>query len=689
MLLAVVVALLLLSTAAALSCSSYEHEVTDWLNSENVKWRKVKFPARHDTDGSAPRHLLELSTSSDRPPVLLHLLPSPDSIDESASPTLTKEMTESSTQPIIHLHQDVFRAKPEIVRSRLLMRLGRTRFRVFARKTLARRINANVARDFLEEHHLWSSTRAKHNYGLFVVDRNEEEELVAVATFSKRRTVVRGGIPHYSHELLRFCTQRDGTVVGGITKLVKAFCVDQNPDDIVTVVDRDWGPGAGWHSLGFETVHVMSPLVMVVGEDGVRRHLVGAGIQNGSNAKSAGRLGLSSEVLGELSSITDAAQALTCVVRHGFYPVYDTGVERLMMLLPNSEAANKRGDGESALELWKESLPTYTSSYYSNNSGIAALLKSVESIDSSVETREGPLDSSEALASVASWRATAGTAQSAKLVFSAPSSLDPNATVEVRERPGGWCTVGIVGGSTPSIYHGIYKLDNHGSIDATAVVSEHLRTMASFAFAALELRTNLDDSLRFLYLGLGAGTLSRLMNHYIPDSEHVAVELDRGVAAAAKSLFVQPNLFIEVVDALEYRRPESEPPFDCVFVDIFDGNNLLPAVFYSTQFVERLRDDILGPTGIIVHNFHSGNYKLASQLEVAKAGFGSAFEICCEADSLDSKPNGGNTIVLASKLAVNGAVGQALSAAALRARQRWGLAFDASWRVKGAQDVRG
>ena len=290
-----------------------------------------------------------------------------------------KKMTDCSDEPIIHLHEDVWKSKPGIVRSRLLTRLGRTEARIFARKTTSRRINSDAARSFLEEHHLWSSTKAKHSYGLFAADN----ELVAVATFSKGRTVMRDGIPHKSHELLRFCTRRDETVVGGITKLIKAFVIDQKPDDIITVVDRDWGSASGWHSLGFETVHIMSPLIMVVAaEDGVRRHLVGAGIQHGSSNKNGARLGLLSHILTELSSITNAVQALECLARHSLYPVYDTGVERLMMLLPNSEASRRVGDTKSGLELWEKSVPSYASSYYSSNSGIAALLKSIEEMDS-------------------------------------------------------------------------------------------------------------------------------------------------------------------------------------------------------------------------------------------------------------------------------------------------------------------
>lgn len=122
---------------------------------------------------------------------------------------------------------------------------------------------------------------------------------------------------------------------------------------------------------------------------------------------------------------------------------------------------------------------------------------------------------------------------------------------------------------------------------------------------------------------------------------------------------------------------------------MFDADNLLPSAFYSTDFVERLRDDVLGSTGFVVQNFHTGNDKLYRQLKEAEAAFGSVFDSCSKVNSLDSKENGGNTIILASKSVVGVDIGEALSAAARRARHQWGLSFDASWRVKRALHVTG
>jgi len=285
-----------------------------------------------------------------------------------------------------------------------------------------------------------------------------------------------------------------------------------------------------------------------------------------------------------------------------------------------------------------------------------------------------------------SWHATSGTATSAKLIFSSPSSMDPAATLEVKERAGGWRTVGLVGGKTKSIYHGIYRVDKHGVPIANVLASKNLQTMASVAFASTEGK----EKASFLYLGLGAGALPSFIHHYFRDSRHVAVELDEAVVLATESIRLKDRIDIRTGDALNYCRSPSEECFDCIFVDIFDGANLLPIDFYGGQFVERLRDDILKPTGTLIQNFHTGNKKLGSQLDDAKEVFSRSFGRCYLVRSPDSKPNAGNTILVGSKrdpYTSDGALREALSAAAENAQRELNFAIDSSSILAGARLV--
>lgn len=384
---------------------TYVEDVQDWLNRENLTYTQLSC----QYESSSPNHtlyFLQLKTHQGDP-LLLHLLQSPMSIDECMPSGLTQDMTDNGivlqnavvSSPIIHLHQDVWcnpRTGP-IARSRLLCRLGKVVSRIFARKTVVRRIDGPTATSFLQQHHLWGATKARYSYGLMVKNQTKitssptydstcsDETLVAVATFSSRRHVQRGAKMHNSHELIRFCSRRDGTVVGGLMKLLAAFVKDCAPDDIVTVIDRDWGVGSTcWHPLGFETVAVMPPLPMVIGAtDGTRRHLVGAGIRPETCRKVSApllttrqeRIGLPITVLEELAFIYDYDDAINCLSNRGFHPVHDAGVERLLMIIPSKAA---EGLQSSVPEIWKSSQPTYAATYYSNNAGINAMLRNAD-----------------------------------------------------------------------------------------------------------------------------------------------------------------------------------------------------------------------------------------------------------------------------------------------------------------------
>lgn len=714
-----------LPSAPTADTHTFVGTVTNWLDDEGVSWRFFHLPEEFGLDQdpveqpAEPNQVLEiwaLENQNGTSSCLLHTVPTPQQkrdYSDSSSPQFHKRLTDYFAMSngtvvgapgnevcqvptkIIHLHQDVWSSKNEIVRSRLLAQAGRFQRRIFARTTLSRRINATAAMDFLNENHLWGATRAKYYYGLFT---KQDGELVAVATFSSRRKIERNGRIHRSHELLRFCTRRATTVVGGISKLTRLFVNEQSPDDIVTVVDRDWGTGSGWHSLGFQTVATMDPIVMVINpKEQQRRHLVGAGIihkpknehtvsnaatNNGDND----RLGLPTEVIQELQSCQSAEGALDILASHSFYPVYDSGVERLMKVVSDSSHNNDDPSTElSATELWRKSTPRYASSYYSDVSGIAALLRHAEFDCTPV------LDSKNHAAIAQSWRSTSGTANDARLVFSAPSSLDPNATVEVRERDNGWRTVGVVGGAVKSIYHAVYKVDAKGVVDPTAVVSETYKTMAALALTTLSRRpTDSRRTTRFLHIGFGAGTLVRFLAHQVTDSQHIAVELDRGVVAATEHyIAADSNTQIIVGDASTYHRPANQEPFDCITIDVFDDKNLQPEAFYSTAFLEHMRDNLLGPLGAVVHNFHSGGKKRSCQIDEATVAYRNTFPVLGLVDSLDSRSNAGNSIFLASKMAVaSDEATDRLNRAGWDAKKKWDTDFDVQARVKGMTILR-
>ena len=621
--------------------SSYVDEVTTFLASHGVRWRR-------DPASDARASTLHLGDGDDEASLALRLLPSPkrleDCLDAGSSARLTDARAAAGGE-IIHLHEDVWRARGDIVRARLLARVGAagTR-RIFARKTKARVVEREAARAFLEAHHLWRSTKAKYSYGLFLGD-----ELVAVATFTKVKVVDRGGgAKRRTHELLRFCAARDARVVGGITKLVRAFARDRVVDDLVTNVDRDWGGGENWRSLGFETVEVMPPLPMALAADGTRRYLCGRGV-----GLPGGRPGLPEALLAELEASDDAPVAK--LAAHGLFLVHDAGVERL--LWPLSETA------VDAQALWDTQRPRKQGSYGPTPvPGIARMLEDAAAFP--------PDDDDDEAAAVASLR-RAGSARDADVVTATASSCFPGAVVEVRDQRFGWRTLGIKLEDGRSIYHGVFLRG-----DASYVV-EHLKTMAALALAALPTTR----PLRCLHLGHGAGALPRLLAHHAPDSSHVSVDLDAAVVAA---LPAPPRCAVHVGDARAFAEA-TDDVFDAVFVDVFDDDNVCPPTFHEPAFLEVLRDRRLRPGGVLVHNLHVGGEKRDAALRAAQGDLDAAFPRgVFRVDSRGSSKINGNALLLACTAPLDRA---RLHERATAARAHYGLRFDAATRLRRLRRV--
>ncbi len=139
------------------------------------------------------------------------------------------------------VYEDWWIRKPKVVLSKINSILGQNK-RIFARKTKVRRINKEVADNFLEKHHIYGATKSKHKYGLFL-----EKELLSVATFSGQRNLEIGR----SGELIRYCTKGNITVVGGLDKLLKHYEREMHPEHIMTYIDLEWGKGESFRKIGF------------------------------------------------------------------------------------------------------------------------------------------------------------------------------------------------------------------------------------------------------------------------------------------------------------------------------------------------------------------------------------------------------------------------------------------------------
>ena len=158
------------------------------------------------------------------------------------------ERCENAGIRLIHVFEDEWHFKQDIVKSRISGILGKNN-RLFARQCTVREMCKSDADNFIETNHIQGACNSKWRYGLYF-----EDTPVAVMTFGKNRF-------GEGYELLRFCTTKNLSVIGGASKLFKHF-VDSHPEinELVSFADRRWsGKEAFYPKLGFELTGATSP----------------------------------------------------------------------------------------------------------------------------------------------------------------------------------------------------------------------------------------------------------------------------------------------------------------------------------------------------------------------------------------------------------------------------------------------
>ena len=120
---------------------------------------------------------------------------------------------------------------------------------IYARKTTVKRCSVIEKSAFLKANHIQGNDNAKIGYGLYYNDA-----LVAVMTFCKPRF---NGL--YEWELSRFCTKEGMKVIGGGSKLLKAFIKEYNPTKIITYSDFTLFAGKTYEKIGFKFLRFSPP----------------------------------------------------------------------------------------------------------------------------------------------------------------------------------------------------------------------------------------------------------------------------------------------------------------------------------------------------------------------------------------------------------------------------------------------
>jgi hypothetical protein len=148
------------------------------------------------------------------------------------------DLAEKHNIRIIQIFSDEWENKNEIVKSRISSLFGKAQ-KIYARKTMLRQIDNATAKKFFDENHIQGYVIAKMHLGLFYGD-----DLIAAASFGKCRW------DRNFNELFRFCSAKNTTVVGGLSKLISAWLETDNTQ-FLSYCDRRWGDGHGYYASGF------------------------------------------------------------------------------------------------------------------------------------------------------------------------------------------------------------------------------------------------------------------------------------------------------------------------------------------------------------------------------------------------------------------------------------------------------
>ena len=131
---------------------------------------------------------------------------------------------------LINIWEDDWKHFKKIIISRI-KNLFHLNEKIYARKCILKEISPKEARDFMNENHLKGYTNSKIKVGLFYKDK-----LVSVSTFGKRFLIKKN---KDEYELLRNCTLKGFTVIGGFQKMIKYF-IKKYSNNLYSYVDCDW-----------------------------------------------------------------------------------------------------------------------------------------------------------------------------------------------------------------------------------------------------------------------------------------------------------------------------------------------------------------------------------------------------------------------------------------------------------------
>ena len=149
---------------------------------------------------------------------------------------------------LIHIFEDEWMFKKEIVKNRLKHILNINNNSIYARNCIIKEIDIKSKNNFLNTYHLQGADKSKIKLGIFNLN-----ELIGVMTFGKPRIALGyKNNENNTYELIRFVTNK--RIIGGASKLLSYFTKNHKPNKIITYADRRWSKGNLYEKIGFKKV---------------------------------------------------------------------------------------------------------------------------------------------------------------------------------------------------------------------------------------------------------------------------------------------------------------------------------------------------------------------------------------------------------------------------------------------------
>ena len=146
------------------------------------------------------------------------------------------KMCEAKGTQLLHIFEDEWIDKQEIVKSIIKNKLGLLDSKIFARKCEIKEVLQEESYKFLFNNHLQEPIYSKYNFGLYYND-----ELVYLICLSKPRFN-----KNYQFELVRSCSKINTQIIGGFDKLIKYSVNSLTIKSLLSYVDKRYFNGSGY-----------------------------------------------------------------------------------------------------------------------------------------------------------------------------------------------------------------------------------------------------------------------------------------------------------------------------------------------------------------------------------------------------------------------------------------------------------